>query len=67
MLSKAMIHHLGRGRNSVENALSQITAETLVIGIDSDILFPVSGAKILAEHIKKSLEVISSLYGHDGF
>ena len=30
MLSKAMdSHHLGRGRNSVENALNQITAETL--------------------------------------
>ena len=61
-------HHLGRGRNSVENALSQITAETLVIGIDSDILFPVSEQKFLAEHIKNAkLEVISSLYGHDGF
>ena len=69
MLSKAMdSHHLGRGRNSVENALSQITAETLVIGIDSDILFPVSEQKFLAEHIKNAkLEVISSLYGHDGF
>ena len=69
MLSKAMdSHHLGRGRNSVENALNQITAETLVIGIDSDILFPVSEQKFLAEHIKNAkLEVISSLYGHDGF
>ena len=69
MLSKAMdSHHLGRGRNSVENALSQITAETLVIGIDSDILFPVSEQKFIAEHIKNAkLEVISSLYGHDGF
>ena len=69
MLSKAMdSHHLGRGRNSVENALNQITAETLVIGIDSDILFPVSEQKFIAEHIKNAkLEVISSLYGHDGF
>ena len=69
MLSKAMdSHHLGRGRNSVENALNQITAKTLVIGIDSDILFPVSEQKFLAEHIKNAkLEVISSLYGHDGF
>lgn len=69
MLSKAMdSHHLGRGRNSVENALSQITAETLVIGIDSDILFPVSEQKFIAEHIHNAkLEVISSLYGHDGF
>ena len=69
MLSKAMdSHHLGRGRNSVETALKQITAETLVIGIDSDILFPVSEQKFLAEHIHNAkLEVISSLYGHDGF
>lgn len=69
MLSKAMdTNNVGRGRISVENALSKISAKTLVVGIDSDILFPIHEQKRIAENIKNAkLEVISSLFGHDGF
>jgi homoserine O-acetyltransferase len=69
MLSKSMdTQNLGRNRNSIENALSKITAKTLVIGIESDILFPTSEQDYLAKNIKNSkLEIIKSLYGHDGF
>lgn len=68
-LSKAMdSHHIGRDRNSVEDALQQISARTLVVGIDSDILFPIEEQKFLADHIPDaSLRVITSRYGHDGF
>jgi homoserine O-acetyltransferase/O-succinyltransferase len=61
-------HNLGRGRNSLESALSSIKAKTLVIGINSDLLFPVSEQKFIADHIHGSeLVLIDSFYGHDGF
>ena len=68
-LSRAMdSHNLGRGRESIEKALNKITARTLVIGIDSDYLFPVSEQKFLHENIKGSQFItISSDFGHDGF
>ena len=68
-LSQAMdSHHVGRGRGSAEAALAGVKAKTLVVGVDSDILFPVQEQTFLARHIPGArLEVISSLYGHDGF
>ena len=68
-LSKMMdSHNVGRKRESIESALKSIKAKTLVVGIDSDILFPLSEQKYLAETIPHArLEVMSSLYGHDGF
>ena len=69
LLSKAMdSHNLGRGRKSVEGVLAQITANTLVIGVDSDILCPAGEQQFITEHIPNSkLEIISSPFGHDGF
>ena len=68
-LSKAMdSHNLGRGRGSREAALKQIQANALIIGIQSDVLFPVEEQAFLANHIPKArLELIDSIYGHDGF
>lgn len=68
-LSKAMdSHNIGRNRISIEHALSQIESKTLVIGISSDILFPVSEQKWLAKKIKRaSFYEIDSDFGHDGF
>ena len=65
-------HDVGRDRDSVESALSKITCKTLVLGLDSDRLFPLSGQKIIAEHISGELyggelQVIQSEFGHDGF
>jgi len=69
ILSKAMdSHHLGRGRESIESALQSIKAETLVMGIESDILFPIAEQKFLASTIPNArFEKIDSLFGHDGF
>jgi len=69
LLSRMMdSHHVGRGRNSPEEALSGIHAKTLVVGIDEDILFPVSEQKYLAQHIAGARYAeISSVYGHDSF
>ncbi len=68
-LSQAMdSHHVGRGRNSAEEALGSIKARALVIGISSDILFPPAEQQFIAAHIPGSqLAIIDSFYGHDGF
>ena len=51
-LSKAMdSHHVGRGRGGVPHALSLIKAKTAVIGINTDILFPLSEQLVLADYI----------------
>jgi homoserine O-acetyltransferase len=61
-------HHVARGRGDLKTALKRIRAKTLVVGVDSDILFPVTEQKLLAELIPDAeIEVITSLYGHDGF
>ncbi len=68
-LSKAMdSHNVGRGRGGVVKALAQVKAKTLVLGIKSDILFPVEEQKLLASYIPDAhYEELESLYGHDGF
>ena len=68
-LTKAMdSHNVGRGRNSVKEALNLIQANTLVIGIKNDLLFPVDEQKFIARNIQKAeFEEIDSFYGHDGF
>ncbi|MEQ1553281.1 MAG: homoserine O-acetyltransferase [Ferruginibacter sp.] len=69
ILSKAMdSHDVGRGRQSITTALATIAASTLVIGIATDILFPIKEQIFLYDNIKNSkLELINSPYGHDGF
>jgi len=65
-------HDVARGRKSLKAALGKIKAKTLVIGIDSDRLFPIENQMLIAENIKaeligKKLHTIKSDYGHDGF
>ncbi|MCE1189069.1 MAG: homoserine O-acetyltransferase [Ignavibacteria bacterium] len=69
LLSKAMdSHNVGRGRVDAATALKEITAKTLVIGISSDGLFPVSEQQFIQENIPGAqLEIINSRFGHDGF
>lgn len=68
-LSKAMdSHHIGRHFGSAEAALKRIKSEAVVIGIDSDILFPLHEQEFITKHISNStFKVIQSNYGHDGF
>ena len=61
-------HNIGRGRGGLSNALRQVKAYTLCIGIKSDILFPVIEQKYVAENVEKgSYSEIDSFFGHDGF
>ncbi|GAA2223125.1 homoserine O-acetyltransferase [Herbiconiux moechotypicola] len=65
-------HDLGRGRGGVAAALASVQALALVIGIDSDRLFPVADQQLIARHLPHTLDgdepvVIESGFGHDGF
>jgi len=68
-LSKAMdSHNVGRGRQSTTDALKLVKANTLVIGIENDVLFPIVEQEFLAKHISNAeFHSVKSAYGHDGF
>lgn len=68
-LTKMMdTHNVGRNRNGLVSALQGIALPTLIIGIASDLLFPVREQYFLQTHIPDSTyQEIDSLYGHDGF
>jgi homoserine O-acetyltransferase len=69
-LSKALdTHNMARGRaKTTDEVLSQLKQKTLVIGITSDLLFPLEEIKHLAEQIPDAeFHTINSYYGHDGF
>ena len=70
LLTKSMdSHHLGRGRGGkMEPILQNIQQPTLIVGISSDILCPLTEQEFLAQHIPNAqLIEIHSDYGHDGF
>lgn len=68
-LSKTMdTHHVGRNRESIPAALQTVKSRTLVIGIDHDILFPITEQEYMAQYIPDAaIEIIHSDFGHDGF
>ena len=61
-------HNIGRGRGGVEAALNSVKSRSVVIGIDSDDLFPVEEQKFIASNIPDAeYHEITSRFGHDGF
>ena len=68
-VSKTMdSHNVGRGRGGISTALSTIRANTLVVGIRTDILFPFEEQAQITAHIPHAqLKLIDSKFGHDGF
>ncbi|QLD12616.1 homoserine O-acetyltransferase MetX [Microbacterium oleivorans] len=64
-------HDVGRDRGGVDDALARVQARTLVLGIDSDRLFPVEGQHRIARGIRSTIDedavVITSDFGHDAF
>jgi len=69
VLTRAMdSHNLGRGRGGVAAALASIRARTLVLGITSDVLFPLSEQHTIAAGIPGAVYgELDSSFGHDGF
>ena len=68
-LTKGMdAHHLGRSRGSIQEALVSIRAKTLVIGIDTDVLYPPEEQEYIARQIPGGqFALLHSHYGHDAF
>lgn len=61
-------HDVGRERGGIEIALSEIWQPTLIIGIDSDLLYPLSEQAVLERFIPNAkFKIVSSAHGHDGF
>ncbi len=61
-------HHVARSRGSLEKALATIKAKTLVVGIDTDILFPKEDQELMKKFIPGAeLRWLHSDFGHDGF
>ncbi|MGV0853427.1 homoserine O-acetyltransferase MetX [Mycolicibacterium phlei] len=62
-------HDVGRGRGGVEAALRSCPVPVVVGGITSDRLYPLRLQQELAELLPgcDGLNVIESIYGHDGF
>lgn len=61
-------HNIGRGRGNSAAALNSIKTRTLVVGIDSDILFPVEEQHFITEHIPGAVyRQVHSQFCHDGF
>ncbi|MEU9851526.1 homoserine O-acetyltransferase [Streptomyces sp. NPDC047985] len=70
VLAEAMnAHDIGRGRGGTRAALARVTARTLVAGVDTDRLYPLSQQEELAVGIPSAdrARVVASPYGHDGF
>ncbi|WP_375400040.1 homoserine O-acetyltransferase [uncultured Amnibacterium sp.] len=65
-------HDVGRDRGGVATALGTVTAPMLVLGIDSDRLYPVADQELIAAAVPSAIDgpapvVLRSDYGHDGF
>lgn len=61
-------HDIGRGRGSIEEAAQSLKSKFCVVGIDSDILYPLTEQIDLAKIIPNSeIHTITSLDGHDAF
>ncbi len=61
-------HDVARGRGAYPDVLRAIRQPTLVLGIDTDILYPLPEQHELAAHLPNAdFALIESLHGHDAF
>lgn len=69
VLTEAMSSHdVGRGRGGVAAALATVSAQTSVVAVDSDRLYPIRLSREIADAAPRAtLHTIASRNGHDGF
>ena len=69
VLTEAMnSHDVGRDRGGIAAALRRVTAQTTVVAVDSDRLYPVRLSDEITAGVPGATQhTISSAYGHDGF
>ena len=67
-------HHVGRGRGEggadapVEQVLAAVQQPVLVVGLDSDVLYPLDEQRFMAGAMPHAtLKVVRTMQGHDGF
>ena len=61
-------HDVARGRGAYPDVLQAVTQPVLVVGIDTDVLYPLAEQEELAAHLPQArLEVLVSPDGHDAF
>lgn len=61
-------HDVGRNRGGIQHALSTLTQPALVVGVETDVLYPICEQRDIANALPNaSFESISSPHGHDGF
>ena len=61
-------HNVARDRGAYESVLETIEQPSLVIGIHSDVLYPLREQRELAEHLPRAtLKVLEAPHGHDSF
>ena len=61
-------HDVARGRGAYPDVLQAVTQPALVVGIDTDVLYPLAEQEKLAAHLPNArLEVLTSPDGHDAF
>jgi homoserine O-acetyltransferase len=73
VIGKAMdLHDVGRGRGGLEAAISRVRASTLILGITSDLLYPLYQQRQIHQLLARQgtpteLVEIDSPHGHDSF
>jgi homoserine O-acetyltransferase len=69
VLTEAMnSHDIGRGRGGVASALARFDGRVVVVGVDSDRLYPPRLSDEIAEAAPRAeSHTVTSPYGHDGF
>ena len=73
ILSRCMdLMDLGRGSPTYADGVLRIRAKVLILGVDRDVLIPVSEQQHLAHLLENhdrdvTLDVLASIYGHDAF
>lgn len=68
LLDSLDTHNVGRGRGGIEKALSKIEAKTVIVNINTDLLYPAVEQQNIVNAIPNAIyESIDSVYGHDGF
>lgn len=61
-------HDVGRGRGGVDCALATLTQPALVVGVESDVLYPISEQRDIAHALPNAtFASLASIHGHDGF
>ena len=64
----ANTHDVGAGRGGAEKVLGSLEQDVLVVGITTDVLFPLAEQRTLARLLPKgTLRVLDSPHGHDAF